>query len=691
MKAPVFSAEVVFVRILSAWIAGMLIAASGIKLAVAGEIALLMVCFSAIGTACFLKLHFNRHKLLPGLVCMVTAIFGGFWAFQTADERVARNHFSRLRADFLEVMIADDPRTTGKLITATGAVESVVSKDQKDFATGHIQLNILKPAGNLSYGDLILIKGDFTETKPPLNPAQFHYKKWLATKNIYHTTLISPGHFKKLDSAGGNLLKRYALLMRRNCAEILAESIADTGARAVAATLLLGLRTELSSDVLDAYAQTGTIHALSVSGMHMALVYLVLQQILKQIRKKWFSRWLKPVISAMIIWMYALLTGFSPSVLRAAVMISVFIIAEASGRNTNAYNTLAFSAFLLLNIEPFLLNDAGFQLSFLSVLGLLAFQHPIYKIMPFNNYIADQTWRLCATSLSAQISTYPLSIYYFHQFPTFFLPANLFLTLPVSLVMYLGMALLVFRLTFLGPVIEFLIILMNGGLKWMAQLPGAIVDQIWLSFFQTGILVLAITLFTAAAYSRKGAWLIAALAAWLSLETQLAFKNISISKRQLIIFYSIRNHYATAFISGRRATIFTDLDTESKIYRNNIKPSLDSLQVRDVSIKTTQSSPGSTRALRFRNKQILLFHQTMTHLNAPAASILWLNAIKTQKNLERLNTFKGIIIADGTCSYSVTSSLSEMINTKNIKFISLRQEPALVIDISKEPEENYRR
>src|SRR5699024_10738712 len=122
------------------------------------------------------------------------------------------------------------------------------------------------------------------------------------------------------------------------------------------------------------------------------------------------------------LWSFALLTGAHPSTLRATVMFSCFAIGKFFfQRQGESFNILAASAFLLLCFHPYLLFDVGFQLSYLAVAGILAFQKPISDLFWFRYSVMNYLWEMLAVSLSAQIFVFPLVLYYFHQFPTLFL------------------------------------------------------------------------------------------------------------------------------------------------------------------------------------------------------------------------------------------------------------------------------
>jgi ComEC/Rec2-related protein len=181
-----------------------------------------------------------------------------------------------------------------------------------------------------------------------------------------------------------------------------------------------------------------------------------------------------------------MLSGFSPAVCRAAVMISMVIIGKTFARQINMLNILAVSAFALLLYNPFLITDVGFQLSYLAVAGLVVLQPVVYKWMAFKNKVADKLWIACSVSIAAQVITFPLSALYFHQFPVYFLLSNLFIIIPTAVIMYSGVAYLLlswvpFLSTALSFILENSILLLNKALAIIEHAPVASIGKIWLT------------------------------------------------------------------------------------------------------------------------------------------------------------------------------------------------------------------
>jgi competence protein ComEC len=198
----------------------------------------------------------------------------------------------------------------------------------------------------------------------------------------------------------------------------------------VAEALLIGYRDDLDKDLVRAYSNTGVVHIIAISGLHLGMIYGLMLLLLKPFRKYKWMRWAKPLLILLVLWGFSLLAGAAASILRSVVMFSFIVIGESLGRKTNIYNTLAASAFCLLVYNPYFFWDVGFQLSYTAVLSIVLFMKPVYQWLYFKNKLLNAIWQLNAITLAAQVLTLPVILYYFHQFPNLFLFTN-FVAVPL--------------------------------------------------------------------------------------------------------------------------------------------------------------------------------------------------------------------------------------------------------------------
>ena len=258
----------------------------------------------------------------------------------------------------------------------------------------------------------------------------------------------------------------------------LADSDLPDRERALALALVLGVRDELDHDQKSAFVRSGTMHALAVSGMHVGLIFVVLGAMMAWWGNTRWARWTRGLVILLALWAFAGLTGAVPSVMRAVIMFSVFTIGTMVGRSSGSLNNLFSAAFIMMLLDPLILMQLSFQLSFLAVLGIIMFYSPIMRLWMAPNKLAHLAWSGAAVSMAAQLTTTPLSLLMFKAFPVWFLPANILVVGLVSLGVY-GCALLIllYKLPWIGAALTWLVtrllLFLGASTLWFAGLPHA--------------------------------------------------------------------------------------------------------------------------------------------------------------------------------------------------------------------------
>ena len=238
---------------------------------------------------------------------------------------------------------------------------------------------------------------------------------------------------------------------------------------------------ELDFEVKQAYAAAGAMHVLAVSGLHVGIIFLILNTLLAILDTSKKGRIVKAIILLISLWSYAMITGLSPSVLRAATMFSFVIMGTVLNRSSSIYNTLAASAFFILIINPNLLFEVGFQLSYVAVLGIVYLQPLIYKRIYTRWWLLDKVWAITAVSIAAQIATLPLTLFYFNQFPVYFMLSNLLVIPSAAVILILGILLFIaspipFISESIGWVLNKFIEGLNFGIKEIEVLPNSLIE-----------------------------------------------------------------------------------------------------------------------------------------------------------------------------------------------------------------------
>ncbi|QKJ30854.1 ComEC family competence protein [Mucilaginibacter mali] len=536
-----------------------------------------------------------RKPWVGGILAHLLILVAGILCTINYDSRNQTAYFTKFAAKHLLVKVNSEPQFKNNMLRFTAsAITSGDSTTNKHEASGNL-LVVMRAdsahAHDLSYGDVLLVQAKYTPVDPPFNPAEFNYKQYLAHQDIYMQTFLNPGEAVTVMHNAGNPVIAYSLQLRQRLVARFKQYMHSAEAVSVASTLILGYKAELDNDILQAYSKTGTIHVLSVSGAHVAIIFVMIGWLLGFMDRYRYGKLLKAIFTIALIWYYSLLTGLSPAVCRAAVMISFIIIGKTYNRRISTLNILAASAFFILLIDPFLITDVGFQLSYLAVAGLIVFQPIIYNWLDIQNKWLDKLWLPCSASIAAQAITFPLSAYYFHQFPLCFLLSNLFILLPSLVIMYAGIACLLFAqmaisvlAQFSGWVLEKSILLMDRGLQIIERASYASIGKIWLTRGEYIVLFVLLILVFCLLYYKKPALLKAIFAGALILSVSLGFKRINGTRTNSITFFSLKKQPAILFKQGSRAVLLTDLSDTDKTYRYSIQPCLDSNRVKQLSI-----------------------------------------------------------------------------------------------------------
>ena len=409
----------------------------------------------------------------------------------------------------------------------------------------------------LAAGDVALLRARVYPIAAPLNPKAFDYARYMHFQNIHYQAFVAEGEWRLVAHQPG--LLSHTARLRAYCIRVLREFLPTENEFAVAAALVLGYKAELSDEVRNAYAHTGAIHVLAVSGLHVGFVQLLAAFLLGFVS---FSGRAWPIARTLVIllciWGFALLTGASPSVLRAASMFSFLAIGQALRRHTNIYNTLAASAFCLLCVNPFLLFSLGFQLSYLAVLGIVYFQPRIYRLWYIENRAGDYLWKLVAVSVAAQITTFPISLFSFHQFPAYFWLSGLVVVPAAALILLGGLALFALHAAplvgwLLGQLLYRVVWLVNAFIFLIQQLPGSLLQGVWIGALVVVLLYVAIIGIVAAVQRRNFRYLLAAMVALLLVAILQSSRSWQLQQQQVLTVYHVKGNTAIDLFNGRQA------------------------------------------------------------------------------------------------------------------------------------------
>lgn len=448
---------------------------------------------------------------------------------------------------------------------ATGRVLSVLTARGWQVARGQVLLFVDKNVPKKPrYGDVLLIAARPEAVEPPQNPAEFDYATYLSYQGIYHQQYLHGEAYALLGHAPPSPLAGRMLGISQAAAQQLHRALPAADEYAVAAAMLLGVRDELDNELLRAYATAGAVHTLSVSGMHVGVLFLLLNFILSLVLRNLPRRQIYTAgVSLLVLWAYAVLTGGSAPVLRATLMFSMFCLANAFRLNSQPLNTLAFSAFVVVFADPLSLFQMGFQLSYLAVGGLVLLYERLNTALHLSDPLAAEAWSLTLTALIAQLLTAPLAIYYFHQFPTYFLLVNPLVMLLSSLGLVAGLLYLCFYwLPGLSGLLAFCCQIGFGGLNraiaGMENWPAARYGGLWLSTGELwacyGLTGAVCALFL----TRNKNWLWVALAPATLLCMSQVYRLAEQRSQRGLVVHHLKKQTALTLFSGRKAVLLAD-------------------------------------------------------------------------------------------------------------------------------------
>jgi len=362
--------------------------------------------------------------------------------------------------------------------------------------------------------DILTVSADLLPIENKHNPGEFDAEWYYLTKGIQYKAFVNGFDVEKVGNE--STLDGTFVRWRAYLSSLMAEHL-DGDFLGVAQALLLGDKDNLSDDVMRSFSNTGAMHVLAVSGLHVGLILVVLNAILSR-----FSRFVSKrkalLFSILLIWVYGFVTGASPAVMRAVFMFSVVAVGELSGRKSTGVISLAISAMVLSAIDPWVMFDIGFQLSFLAMLGVFLLYPKIRDLLVIKNKYLLWFWEGNAVGLAATAFTTPLTLFYFYQFPNYFLLANLGVMIFGFLVLLAG---IIFLASSPIPVVSSIVAILFcftilGLLLWVAwveQLPGAVSGGFHLTFWEVtvGITIVSIFAFTRTAKWNIGLWIAVAI------------------------------------------------------------------------------------------------------------------------------------------------------------------------------------
>ena len=634
-------------------------------------ILLLLVGCSSILVFVSHKSSFYKLRHINGVFALSTLfIIGGMLAKEKYHNKPSF-HYTKLHHEirgFSGTIISPVNERTNHFRYDLELRNVFTTKDSSFHTAGIIHLYIRKDSSTtrLHYGDRVIVYGRFYSVPEPDNPDEFNYKKYLERQNIYSHAFAHQNEVKIIGNTPPNHLLKWAYSLREEASKIIDKHIQTSRENGIAKALLLGIKDHLDNDVKKAYSSAGAMHVLAVSGLHVGIIYMLIHILFGKltVSGKW-GKYAFGVISVGSIWLYASVTGLSPSVLRAATMFSLVAISQASVREGNIYNTLAFAAFILLIFDPYLIYSVGFQLSFAAVVGIVYLQPKLYRLLDFRSWLLDKAWAITCVSIAAQLATFPLSAYYFHQFPVYFLVSNL-IVIPGSFLMLVGgVGMLIIDPIIpsigeiLGLILSQFIWLVNEIISYVHILPNSLIEWIYMDKFGLIMTYAILITFIAGVHYRYFKTLVISTLLGLIFMLWGLLSHQRQAARNELVFYGISGKVAIDHIRGHQGTLYVNeyKENELDLLSFQIDPHRLASHLRPIKESLLTFEEANFRRKddillgQIAGKRFLVFDSTTFHLDFKKVIntdfvIINNQSVKSVKWLNEHFSFKHLIISN---------------------------------------------
>ncbi len=420
---------------------------------------------------------------------------------------------------------------------------------------------------SLMPGDQIIIRAFIKPFKNLGNPDEFDYKGFMEDKGFSGTTYVASSGWT-ITGKRKHSIKNEALHLKAKILNLYKNFKLESDEQAFLSAVTLGYKDDLSNELKKAFRTSGTSHVLAVSGLHVGIIYILILLLFSFIKKRGMPFVVKQILVLLSLWAYVFITGMPVSVIRAAIMLTLFSIGSLFHKKGYHYNTLAVAAFFILIINPYFLFDVGFQLSFTAVFSILFFQPKITKLYTPKLKISKYVWSLMTVSLAAQIGIFPLGLYYFGTFPTYFFFANLFVLPLIGVIIYVAVALSFFSLLlaldipFLNHIyiiiqmfLQFVIKVVLQIIYFFESLPMAAIDESYITLLQVCLIIIGLLSLTFYILRKRANMLIVFLSSIALIFATYTFSYLYKPINQFVVFNSFDQPDIAYMINGKKVAL----------------------------------------------------------------------------------------------------------------------------------------
>lgn len=537
-----------------------------------------------------LKRNWNTTALVESTAILLFCVFAGMYRYDSQTNTLSDDHYSHYQSNSYvhftaQVLEVPTIRNRARTTLAITAIEDSLGRSHP--ASGKLLAYFKAEDTTALYvpGDLILAQAKLQPTLANTNPYSFDYKDYLHNRGIDFQTYINQGKHTLVAKHQLNPAMQFASDIRQWAVAALDRYMPINNEKAVVAAMLLGHRNNITPELYDSYTDTGVVHVLAVSGLHVGILAGLLFFLLNRIpdRYRWLP-WAKAALVALALAFYVLLTGAAPAVMRAAIMMCFVLLGMQVKGEGNIFNSLATAALVMLVFDPGMFFQASFQFSFLALTSIVYFQPKLAHIWEPKQAWLRWAWKLSLVAVAAQILVFPLTIYYFHKFPMYFMLSGIFAIPAASLIIYGGVGLLIFEglgwtlvakavAAFLSVVVSFF----NATICFIQSLPGTVADGLWME--RSTMLMFYLLIACAMGYlSLEGQrkWMKRSLVMASMIVALTSTRFIASHHQTMVTIYDVYQGYAIDFFDGRKVySLKSDHLTPEKyrfaVFNNRIK------------------------------------------------------------------------------------------------------------------------
>jgi competence protein ComEC len=463
--------------------------------------------FLLIGIVLFLyrKRITEFGKSLYGVLILLFLFILGFQLIYLGRDDLHTKYFGNFwkGKQKATIQILDIPKQGNSYLITRAKVLAV---DRNDNVVGDVYVLIKSNdfSESIKVNDILNVDAQLAKPLEPANPYQFNFKQYLFNKHLYHEIFIRRENLVSINSKSSLNVYEHIKHFRERLINWVKQFNFSKEEFSVANSLLFGYTGDLTEDIFNNYSNTGVMHVLSVSGLHVGIIYMIINMFLQWVDASMTTRFRHFLIIASVLWFYAMLSGMSPSIVRSAFMFSILKLSESFNNRTGSFHTFFACLFAMLLYDANYLFDVGFQLSFCAVYGILYFQAKFKSWFTFTGKYQLKIFELLSITIAAQITTIPISLYYFHQFPNYFIITNAVIVPLSSLVMIIGLVFIsVSAIPYIGNICFYIfkgsIFFMNKVVAFFDCLPfssvkGIYFDTFYLILMSTSIILLILFL-----------------------------------------------------------------------------------------------------------------------------------------------------------------------------------------------------